>query len=309
MESRRREAPRGQVVRQQAGCRVCDYEGSAYRQAFWESGGRAFEDLADRRAVRRLLPPQGRHLVDVGAGFGRLAPLYAGYENVVLVDYAFSMLADARARLGDRYWYVCADVYRLPLARGTFDAAVMVRVLHHLQDPGLGLAQVARCLRPGGSLVLEHANKRHAKAILRYLVGRSGTNPFSLVPVEFRELHWVFHPKAVERLVQAAGLEVRERRAASHFRWPPLKRMIPASWLAAADEAVGGWLAQAALGPSQYLRAARLCGEANPDGLWRCPACGQEPLVATAQGLPCSACGRLWPRRDGILVLREGATE
>ncbi len=287
--------------------RVCDYEGSPYRQRFWESGGRAFEDLADRRALRRLLPPRGRRLVDVGAGFGRLADLYHGYAEVVLVDYALSMLADARSRLGDRFVYACADVYQLPLASGTFDTAVMIRVLHHLEAPALALAEVSRCLRPGGSLILEHANKRHAKAILKYLAGRGPKSPFDLEPEEFSPLHWRFHPQAVQDLAEAAGLVVRERRGASHFRLGLLKRVVPASWLAAADELAGTILARAALGPSQYLRVARLHGSASYDGLWRCPACGQGPLAATSEGLPCPACNRLWPRRDGILILREGA--
>jgi cyclopropane fatty-acyl-phospholipid synthase-like methyltransferase len=75
--------------------RVCDYEDSTYRTDFWEGQDREYEDLAERIALRRLLPPTGRRLIDIGGGFGRLAEFYAGYEQVVLLDYSGSGPAGA----------------------------------------------------------------------------------------------------------------------------------------------------------------------------------------------------------------------
>ena len=40
---------------------VCDYEGSDYRTRFWDGQGRDYEDLVERLALRRLLPPQEAH--------------------------------------------------------------------------------------------------------------------------------------------------------------------------------------------------------------------------------------------------------
>ncbi|HRT31545.1 MAG TPA: hypothetical protein P5211_03925 [Anaerolineae bacterium] len=70
---------------------ICNYEGSRYSTEFWDSS-RAYEDGAERAALRVLLPPQGRRLIEIGAGFGRLADLYQGYETVVLFDYASTQL-------------------------------------------------------------------------------------------------------------------------------------------------------------------------------------------------------------------------
>ena len=64
---------------------ICDYEGSTYRTDFWEGQDREYEDLAERIALRKLLPPDGDLLMEVGAGFGRLANLYDGYINVPLI--------------------------------------------------------------------------------------------------------------------------------------------------------------------------------------------------------------------------------
>ncbi|MFQ5460209.1 MAG: hypothetical protein ACE5EL_05410, partial [Anaerolineae bacterium] len=71
--------------RQPVGPPICDYEGSHYRTEFWEGRDRAFEDAADRAALRRLLPAAPGRLVDVGAGYGRLVDLYPAADHVYLV--------------------------------------------------------------------------------------------------------------------------------------------------------------------------------------------------------------------------------
>jgi ubiquinone/menaquinone biosynthesis C-methylase UbiE len=79
---------------------VCNYEGSDYRTRFWENQDRNYEDRVERIALRRLLPPQGEALIDVGAGFGRLASEFDGYYKVVLFDYSRSLLREAQSRVG-----------------------------------------------------------------------------------------------------------------------------------------------------------------------------------------------------------------
>jgi ubiquinone/menaquinone biosynthesis C-methylase UbiE len=166
------------------GPRICDYEDSAYRTDFWEGQGREYEDLAERIALRHLLPPTGRRLLDIGGGFGRLAEFYAGYDQVVLLDYSRSLLRQAQARLGrsDRIVYVAASFYATPFVSGAFDTAMMVRVIHHVVDVPALLAEVARILAGGGTYALEFASKRHLKAILRYALGRQRWSPFDPDP-------------------------------------------------------------------------------------------------------------------------------
>ena len=80
---------------------VCNYEGSDYQTSFWDQGGRAYEDACEAVALRRMLPPAGKHLLELGAGAGRNTPRYAGYEQVTLLDYSHTQLEQARQRLGD----------------------------------------------------------------------------------------------------------------------------------------------------------------------------------------------------------------
>lgn len=166
--------------------RICDYEGSNYRTEFWEGRGRDYEDRVERLALRKLLPPGGRRLLEVGAGFGRLTNEYQQFDQVILLDYSLSQLQFAQEHLGrsPRYIYVAADAYHLPFQSGIFDCTTIVRVLHHMSNVAAVLDQIRRVMSPGGTLILEHANKRNIKAILRYAFHQQDWNPHDLSPVE-----------------------------------------------------------------------------------------------------------------------------
>ncbi len=288
--------------------RIIDYEASTYRTDFWQGQGREYEDAVERVALQGLLPAGGERLVDIGAGFGRLADLYGGFREVVLVDYSRSQLEYAREHLGDeRFTFVAADLYRLPLADGAVDAVVMVRVLHHLLDVPAALDQLARILVPGGTLVLEHANKRHIKNIVRYLLGRGG-NPFEREPVEFADLHLDFHPRWVEERLSEAEFHVEHRRAVSLFRSGWLKQHMPWRCLVGAEAPFQRMLSPLAPGPSMFLQARRL-GErdASPvdrTHLFRCPDCGAQPLDLVGEGATCRLCGGFWPQVNGVYVFK-----
>lgn len=287
---------------------ICDYEGSDYRTAFWEGRGRDYEDRVERHALAQLLPPRGRRLLDVGAGFGRLARAYDGYDQVVLFDYSRSQLEYARSQLGDgRFIYVAGDIYSLPLATAAFDTTVMVRVLHHLADVPLALSQLRRVTAAGGAFVLEFANKRHLKNILRYALGR-GTNPFDRQPYEFAALHFDFHPRWVAEQLVRAGFRVEQRRSVSLFRSQSLKRILPTPWLVIMDAWLQRATAPLALGPSLFVRARALGGEAveRPldGGLFRCPRCAHEPLARGAERLTCQVCHAEWAIEKGIHILK-----
>ncbi|MEA3374752.1 MAG: class I SAM-dependent methyltransferase [Chloroflexota bacterium] len=239
---------------------ICDYEGSAYRTEFW-GRGREYEDAAERAALRQLLPPTGRRLIDIGGGYGRLMPLYGGYDEVVIFDYARSQLRQGQALWGaagtegrPRIRYVAGDFYHLPFAPGAFDTVTMVRTLHHAADVPRVLRGTAEILAPGGALVLEFANKRNLKAMLRYLVGGQAWSPWDREPVEFVELNFDFHPAWVEEELRQVGLVVKERRAVSTFRVGVLKRVVPAGMLVALDRLLQPLGGLAPVSPSVFVR-------------------------------------------------------
>ncbi len=110
-------------------------------------------------ALLTLLPDPIGRLLDIGTGTGRLLELLAPRARSALgVDASRAMLALARARLAQPGLGHCsvrlADMYRLPLADGAFDLAVLQMVLHYAEDPAGALAEAARVLAPGGQLIV-----------------------------------------------------------------------------------------------------------------------------------------------------------
>ena len=290
---------------------VCDYEGSDYRARFWQNQGRDYEDGAERVALRRLMPPSGDTLLDVGAGFGRLANEYRGYRRVVLFDYSRSLLREARERWGDdpRFFFVAGNWYNLPFADGVFDTLVQVRTLHHAADAPALFAELARVARADAAYVLEFASKHNLKAILRYRLGRQAWSPFDPEPVEFVALNYDFHPNWIRAQLIAAGFAPGEMLAVSYFRLGPLKRLLPTPLLVNLDSTLqrtGRW---AQLSPSVFVpsRLVRSPAVVVPGAFFACPTCHLSLGEPRDGLLVCAnpACGRRWRVEDGVYDFKE----
>lgn len=292
------------------GPRICDYGDSTYREDFWEGQGRDYEDVVERRVLAQLLPARGRRLLEVGAGFGRITGEYSMFDQVVLLDYSLEQLLFARQQLGDdRYVYVAADAYRMPFYPGAFDCATMIRVIHHFEDVSAVLAQVNACLCNGAAFILEYANKRHLKSMLRHFLGRNGWSPYTLEPIEFLELNFNFHPEYIQAQVTQLGFDTRQAVPVSWLRLGLLKRTLPIAALSGIDSLLQrtGWR----LSPSIFL-SLRL-GDApsnvaaadsqNPLDMLRCPR--SATALRRHDDVLVSANGIRWGIVDGVYDFRQ----
>jgi ubiquinone/menaquinone biosynthesis C-methylase UbiE len=292
---------------------ICDYEGSTYRTDFWTQD-RTYEDAAERIALKALLPPAGGRLIEIGAGFGRLADLYTDYDQVILFDYSRSLLKEARAQWGEhgplgrpRYIYVAGDFNRFPFVDGLFDTVTMVRVIHHAPDAPRVLDGIGEIIAPGGTFVLEFANKRNLKAIGRWLLKRQSWSPFDSAPYEFAELNYDFHPHWMQTQLRQAGFVIQSQRTVSHFRLGVLKRYVQTQWLAKLDGLVqptGRWWQ---LAPSIFVasRTTKTSAESAGPDFFRCSACRGIKLVEQTNALMCQTCHQAWPIHDGLYDFKE----
>jgi SAM-dependent methyltransferase len=291
---------------------ICDYEGSDYQSRFWKNADRAYEDAVERVAIRRLLPQSGRRIVEFGAGFGRLAELYTGYEQIVLLDYSRSLLEEGMQKWGSdlRFTFVAADIYNLPFAPGVLSAATMVRVIHHIADVPAALRRIRESLAPGSTFVLEFANKRNLKAIARRALGRQSWSPFAPEPVEFVALNFDFHPRWMLEQVQAAGFDVQRKLSASYLRIARLKRLLPLKTMVAVDAALQRTAGLGLYSPSVFLEL-RVRGDApadqsalGGDAVFRSPRSGL-PLRRDGDALICDGDGTRWLARGNFYDFKD----
>jgi ubiquinone/menaquinone biosynthesis C-methylase UbiE len=135
--------------------------------AFEGRGSRIYDVMARRllrRVYRRLadelagVAPRGGTVLDVGTGPGVLLAELAGRRpdlELAGVDLSADMVAAAQrnlAEVGDRATVRVGDATDLPFPDRSFDLIVSSFSLHHWDDPAAAAAELARVLRPGGSV-------------------------------------------------------------------------------------------------------------------------------------------------------------
>ncbi len=101
--------------------------------------------------------PSESVVADLGCGTGTVAEALAPFvNNVIGVDASTSMLELAGQRLQrfDNVDLRVGELEALPLEDNQVDIATMILVLHHLEHPDEAIHEAARCLRPGGRILI-----------------------------------------------------------------------------------------------------------------------------------------------------------
>lgn len=108
--------------------------------------------------LNALTLPPGADILDVGAGDGRLLPpLGAGGHR------GRRGAIDPAPGSG----VLKGTVEALPFPAASFDVVLLVRVLAHLPDPSLALAEARRVLRSGGQLAVAAHSPDHLRETWR----------------------------------------------------------------------------------------------------------------------------------------------
>lgn len=139
--------------------------------ASWESV-RALHigDDEIERAIADLLSgrPLGA-LLDIGTGTGRMLELFAPKaDSAIGIDRSSEMLRLARVKLEQAGISGASlrqgDMNALPLGDSSANSIILHQVLHYAQQPGAAIAEAARVLSPGGTLlVIDFAQHDHSE--------------------------------------------------------------------------------------------------------------------------------------------------
>lgn len=164
---------------------------------------------SNNRWVRRLLPLMGGRVLDLGCGT-------APYREEILGVASEYVGVDWPGTSHDtRHVDVFADLSTpLPFPDGCADTVTVFKVLEHLPEPGLFLAECFRVLRPDGHVVIlvpflhpvheaPHDYYRYTRFGLEYLLTRSGFSDVSIHEKtgfwEMWVLKWNYHTRRYAR--------------------------------------------------------------------------------------------------------------
>ena len=146
------------------------------------SFGAVATDYAEHRpgypdeAVRWLAGPDPSAVLELGAGTGKLtAQLLAQGHDVVAVDPLVDMLAQMNAVAPDAR-RVVGTAEAVPVATSTVTTVIAAQAFHWF-DRTLALPEIARVLRPGGTLALVWNAGDYSVPWVRRVLGLIGLGP------------------------------------------------------------------------------------------------------------------------------------
>ena len=182
-----------------------DRESAAWaRQRYAPKQREVVERFADE--LTNLVVPPGP-VADLGCGPGAhaLAIARRGYD-VVGVDSSPRMVEVARTRAASAQVDATFEVQdvseRLPFADASLGGVLAINVLQHLARPAAFIAEIRRCLRPGGHLLISAPVRDSTPLTEPNLYWRLRAACYQRVPgvVHFYDM------KSLSRLVQEHGL-------------------------------------------------------------------------------------------------------
>ncbi len=154
--------------------------------------------------LRRMASETPSKVLDLGCSSGLLAA-----ELRRLGHHVTGVDARALEGIQDRVdHFVAADLEAgIPAEVGTgFDVVIAGDVIEHLRNDEQLVAEMARCVRPGGFVLASVPNIAHWYPRLRIVSGRFGYDQRGILD---RTHLRFFTKRSFERLAQGAGLEVR----------------------------------------------------------------------------------------------------
>ena len=217
-----------------------DYFDYDYAQ-YWKN--RRYEDSAERLILNKIFEKKkGDWFIDIGGSYGRLTPTYYNsYSHPIILDYSLKTLQKNYSILKKQFpniELIAANAYHMPFKEDTFDGGLMVRVLHHILEPGVYYKELRRIMHNGSTYVQEFANKRNFKASLRAL-SHLNFKYFSKTPYQQptaknfegtkkgeEAIFLSYDPRLVAELIEYQRFKIISKYGCSYLRSASLKKLL-----------------------------------------------------------------------------------
>jgi SAM-dependent methyltransferase len=302
-----------------------DYESYDYRE-FWEDNKRGYEDASERLALGKLFKAVKKSgiIIDIGCGYGRLFNEYKDFDLIIMMDYSINNLKNTKNTVFEylnqdkaefnKVYFVAADAVNLPFKNEVFNAAISVRIVHHLSNPGKFISETSRILKSKSIFIMEFANKRNLKNILKFIFGKLKQSPFSPEPYMIGETIQDNHPSVIISLFKKNNLKINKIISVSNLRAGFFKNKISLKNLIVLENIFQDLFSFFKLGPSIFIKAIKNKDEKllikqipeNFANILLCPKCkNKEYKLEIKESLAvCTFCGTEYSIVDGIFDLR-----
>jgi ubiquinone/menaquinone biosynthesis C-methylase UbiE len=184
----------------------------------------------NRRFVDDLLTgPVGPRVIDLGCGPGAI-PIElcrrAAEIQMIAVDAEVEMLEIAKreidaAGLLDRISLQHADAGDMRVfEEGMADTVISNSLLHHLDDPPLGLATAVRLIRPGGRIFIRDlARPETAQEVERLVAVYSGEESANAQQLLRQSLHAALTLEEIRTIAGGLGIQAQHVQMTSDRHW------------------------------------------------------------------------------------------
>jgi SAM-dependent methyltransferase len=195
-------------------------------------------DMAFKRRVQTIfewIDPQDEYLIlDMPCGRGFYLNMFRYVSGCKLIgaDLDWEVLQKAQKNVNrlDDISLHHENIYALPYADFTFDAAILSEILEHIDDDVAGLREIWRVLKPGGIVAITVPNADYPfwwDPINKTLEALFGTHinrgPFAGI--------WANHVRLytysqLRRSVLEAGFDIVEERSFTHYCFPFIHNIV-----------------------------------------------------------------------------------
>ena len=228
---------------------------------YWEN--RDYENKAEEQAIKKML--RGKKVnsaVDIGGGYGRLCPLLQQFSNKVYLlepskkqrEIAKDFLANYSVSIKN------GSSTKTDFSPNSVDLITMIRVMHHLPDPEPTYKEIHRILKPGGLFLLEVANSKNFKSVIRRTLKgkRTPSKPVDIknnsTTLSDPKNPFVNHnPHTVINSLHDHGFKLAKKLSVSNLRSTTIKKVVHPKALDLMESSSQYILAPLYFGPSIFF--------------------------------------------------------
>ena len=307
---------------------ISDYDRLNYDYSqYWKE--RLYENLAEKNLLNKIFErKRGNWFLDIGGSYGRItSTYYNSYKYPVILDYSLNTLVKNKEVIKSRYpkiTLIAANAYKMPFKESSFDAGLMVRVLHHIEEPEKYFKEARRVFTKEATYVQEFANKVHIKAKTRALF-RKDFDFFSEEPYEQpigknlegskKEEGGIFlnyHPLHIKRLLEKNKFYIEKKFGCSFLRSQAIKKLLGTDLMIFIEKILQKTLSWSNIPPSIFfettLEKKPLEKEREQSSKLRdilaCPSCKGNLTFDGDDDAKCKKCNLEFSKKDDIWDFR-----